>query len=199
MKDEEKIMKENTFRTNVVASDIATFFDSLKLSKNYSIAKNSDVENHTNKVIAFSVNDFNTAIELSKSLNLQLDFESALTRCEVWLDNDNVVMYIGACFNVYANIGGKKHEKELKELTQLFNDSIDEKYNERKRKNVVITKLTETKHKFNDIDTFKRFISLFDTCLSAYTKDKKVVESKQATKDKKASTKEIKESASKKA
>lgn len=192
-------MKENKFRNNETAKDIVKFVNTLKLAKSYDISKNEEVENHTNKVIAFSVNDYNTAIELSKSMNLQLDFESALTRCEVWLDNDNVVMYVGACFNVYTNIGGKKHEKELKELTQLFNDSIDEKYNERKRKNITITKLTETKHKFSDIDTFKRFLTLFDTCLSAYTKDKKVTETKQATKDKKASTKEIKEQESKKA
>lgn len=187
-------MKETKFRNNETAKDVVKFVNTLKLAKNYDVSKNDEVENHTNKIIAFSVNDYNTAIELSKSMNLQLDFESALTRCEIWLDNDNVVMFIGACFNVYANIGGKKHEKELKELSTLFNDSIDTKYNERKRKNVTITKLTETKHKFDNIDTFKRFLTLFDTCLSAYTKDKKVTETKQATKDKKVSkTKEVKE------
>lgn len=148
--------KENIIRTADVAKKVVAIIKATALSKLYTIATNENVDK-SNRVAIFNESHEN-AKQIVESMRLQSDFMQAVSRVTVWLDNTQIVVFVGAVFTVFAS--QSKLESKA-EFNKLYNESIDKKYNERKLKNKTITALTETRHTFNSVDDFKTFFNLF--------------------------------------
>lgn len=208
-------MKENKFRTNETANQIAQIITAeTEFCKLYNISTanmNVNVEDKSNRVTLIS-EDVQTAKEIVTSMNLQSDFMSAVSRITVWLDSNAIVVFVGAVFTVHATLAEKTEEQKAT-FESLFTESRDVKYNERKLKKVTITAQTETRHTFDSIDKFQSFFSLLaqfvtarKSALSAdstaqQTEEKKAEKTAQqtATKEKKAQQKQKRQQKQKKA
>ena len=148
--------KENIMRTVDNAKSVNAIITKSALAKRYTIATNENVDK-SNRVAIFNESHEN-AKSVVESMKLQSDFMSAVARVTVWLDNTQIVVFVGAVFTVFAS----QSKLECKaEFNKLYNESLDKKYNERKLKNKTITALTETRHTFNSVDEFKAFFELF--------------------------------------
>lgn len=192
-----KTTKENKFRNKETMIAIAEIITAQKeFCKLYSLTSanmNSNVDK-SNRVTIIA-----ESVELSKqiieSMRLQNDFFNAVSRITVWVDSNAIVIYVGAVFAVHAKLA--KSEK-AKDFAELFNKSIDKKYNERKLKNKTITALTETRHTFDSVDDFKAFFvllaelvtvrkkALSETEKAQKEKAQKATETKKETKKEKA-------------
>lgn len=147
---------ENTMRNADVAKSVNAIIAKSQLAQRYTIAFNENVDK-SNRVAIFN-ESVESAKQIVSTMNLQSDFMQAVARTTVWLDNTQIVIFIGAVFTVYAS---QSQLDSKAEFNKLFNESIDKKYNERKLKNKTITALTETRHTFNSVDDFKSFFELF--------------------------------------
>lgn len=147
---------ENTMRTVDVAKSVNAIIAKSALAKLYTIATNENVDK-SNRVAIFN-ESHEHAKQIVETMKLQSDFMSAVARTTVWLDNTQIVVFVGAVFTVFAS--QSKLESKA-DFNKLYNESIDKKYNERKLKNKTITALTETRHTFNSVDDFKAFFELF--------------------------------------
>lgn len=210
-------MKENKFRTNETAQQIAQIITAeTEFCRLYNISDanmNVNVEDKSNRVTLIS-EDVQTAKEIVTSMNLQSDFMSAVSRITVWLDSNAIVVFIGAVFAVHATLAEKTEEQKAT-FESLFTESRDVKYNERKLKKVTITAQTETRHTFDSIDKFQSFFSLLaqfvvarksalsadstaqqtetakETAQQTETKEKKAQQKKRQQKQKKDSKKDF--------
>ena len=147
---------KNVMRTVDNAKSVNAIITKSALAKHYTIATNENVDK-SNRVAIFNESHEN-AKSVVESMKLQSDFMSAVARVTVWLDNTQIVVFVGAVFTVFAS--QSKLESKA-EFNKLYNESLDKKYNERKLKNKTITALTETRHTFNSVDDFKAFFELF--------------------------------------
>lgn len=147
---------ENTMRNADVAKSVNAIIAQSQLAQRYAVAYNENVDK-SNRVAIFN-ESVESAKQIVSTMNLQSDFMQAVARTTVWLDNTQIVIFIGAVFTVYAS---QSQLDSKAEFDKLFNESIDKKYNERKLKNKTITALTETRHTFNSVDDFKSFFNLF--------------------------------------
>lgn len=152
---------ENTMRNADTAKRVNAIIAQSQLAQRYAVAYNENVDK-SNRVAIFN-ESVESAKQLVSTMNLQSDFMQAVARTTVWLDNTQIVVFVGAVFTVYAS--QSKLESKA-EFNKLFNESIDKKYNERKLKNKTITALTETRHTFNSVDDFKAFFELFSQLVS---------------------------------
>lgn len=147
---------KNVMRTVENAKSVIDIINKSALAKRYTIATNENVDK-SNRIAIFN-ESLENAKSVVESMKLQSDFMSAVARTTVWLDNTQIVVFIGAIFTVFAS----QSKLECKaEFNKLYNESIDKKYNERKLKNKTITALTETRHTFNSVDDFKAFFEMF--------------------------------------
>lgn len=152
---------ENTMRNADIAKSVNAIITKSALAKRYTIATNENIDK-SNRVAIFN-ESVESAKQIVSTMNLQSDFMQAVARTTVWLDNTQIVVFVGAVFTVYAS--QSKLESKA-DFDKLFNESIDKKYNERKLKNKTITALTETRHTFNSVDDFKAFFNLFSELVS---------------------------------
>lgn len=167
-------MSKETMKTNVTANTVTNaMLEQKEFLQLYSISDanmNRDIENHSNRVVEIKEN-----VDLSKqiisTMKLQDDFFDAVSRIQVWIDSNAIVVFVGAVFTVHASMSAKKAEnkEKAKRYSELFKQSIDTKYNEKQRKGIKITALTETRHKFTSIDEFTEFFNL----LSEFTLERK--------------------------
>lgn len=202
---------KNVMRTVDNAKSVIDIINKSALAKRYTIATNENVDK-SNRIAIFN-ESLENAKSIVESMKLQSDFMSAVARTTVWLDNTQIVVFIGAIFTVFAS---QSKLSSKADFNKLYNESLDKKYNERKLKNKTITALTETRHTFNSVDDFKAFFEMFaqlvdDRLNSTATKQSKAKQNSKAknstaTKIKSASaeqlaqlTKEIVESETKKA
>lgn len=188
------------FRTVETAKAVNAVLKATELNKLYTVAFNETVDK-SNRVVIFNETAEN-AKAVCDAFKLQRDFMQAVARCTVWLDTDNVVVFVGAVFTVFAQQALKADKKAYEEFYKLFNDSLDRKYNERKLKNKTITALTETRHKFDSVDSFKEFITALSSAVNAYktaqqTADSTAQQKAQQTKDSRKQTKDRKQKAQK--
>lgn len=191
-------------RTTETAKAVNAVLKATELNKLYTVAFNETVDK-SNRVAIFN-ETAESAKAVCDAFKLQQDFMQAVARCTVWLDADNVVVFVGAVFTVFAQQALKADKKAYEEFSKLFNDSLDKKYNERKLKNKTITALTETRHKFDSVNSFKEFITAFAKAVNAYKTAQQTADSKQKaqhsrkqTKDSNKQTKDSKQKADKKA
>lgn len=147
---------KNVMRTVENAKSVNAIITKSALAKHYTIATNDNVDK-SNRVAIFNESHEN-AKSVVESMKLQSDFMSAVARTTVWLDNTQIVVFVGAVFTVFAS---QSKLASKAEFNKLYNESLDKKYNERKLKNKTITALTETRHTFNSVDDFKAFFELF--------------------------------------
>lgn len=147
---------KNIMRTAENAKSVNAIITKSALAKRYTIATNENVDK-SNRVAIFNESHEN-AKQIVESMKLQSDFMSAVARVTVWLDNTQIVVFVGAVFTVFAS---QSKLKSKAEFNKLYNESLDTKYNERKLKNKTITALTETRHTFNSVDDFKAFFEMF--------------------------------------
>lgn len=151
---------ENKFRNENTAQKVTAVIQQSQLAKLYTVAVNTNVDK-TNRVAIFN-ESIENAKQIVESMHLQQDFMQAVARCTVWLDETQIVFFIGAVYTVHVSISAKKADKQkAQRYSELYKQSIDNKYNERKLKNKTITALTETRHTFNDVETFTEFFNLF--------------------------------------
>lgn len=179
-------------RTAETAKAVNAVLKATEFNKLYTVAFNETV-NSSNRVAIFN-ETAESAKAVCNAFKLQQDFMQAVARCTVWLDADNVVVYVGAVFTVFAQQALKADKKAYEELSKLFNDSLDRKYNERKLKNKTITALTETRHKFDSVDSFKVFITALSSAVNAYKTAQQTAESTAQQKAQKADSKQTKDS-----
>jgi hypothetical protein len=162
-------------RTADTASAVVYAIQHTELNTLYTVAFNENVDK-SNRVAIFN-ETAESAKAVCDAFKLQQDFMQAVARCTVWLDADNVVIYVGAVFTVFAQQALKADKKAYEEFSKLFNDSLDKKYNERKLKNKTITALTETRHKFDSVDSFTEFITAFAKAVNTYKTAQQTAES----------------------
>lgn len=179
---------ENTMRNADVAKRVNAIIAQSQLAQRYAVAYNENVDK-SNRVAIFN-ESIESAKQIVSTMNLQSDFMQAVSRTTVWLDNTQIVVFVGAVFTVFAS---QSQLDSKAEFNKLFNESIDKKYNERKLKNKTITALTETRHTFNSVDDFKAFFNLFSELVSdrltAQQTDNKAKQSKSKAKQSKSKTK----------
>lgn len=178
---------ENKFRNVDTAQKVTAIITESQLSKLYTIAVNTNVDK-SNRVAVFN-ESIENAKQIVDTMHLQQDFMQAVARVTVWLDETQIVVFIGAVYTVHVSVSAKKADKQKAErYSELYKQSIDNKYNERKLKNKTITALTETRHCFNDVETFTEFFNLFSELVAlrvtAQKADKQKAESKQTSKQK---------------
>lgn len=176
--------KENKFRNENTAQKVTAVIQQSTLAKLYTVAVNTNVDK-TNRVAIFN-ESIENARQLVESMHLQQDFMQAVARVTVWLDETQIVVFIGAVYTVHVSVSAKKADKQKADrYSELYKQSIDNKYNERKLKNKTITALTETRHTFNDIETFTEFFTLFSELVAlrvtAEKADKQKADNKQKT------------------
>lgn len=147
---------KNVMRTVENAKSVIDIINKSALAKRYTIATNENVDK-SNRIAIFN-ESLENAKSVVESMKLQSDFMSAVARTTVWLDNTQIVVFIGAIFTVFAS---QSKLSSKADFNKLYNDSLDKKYNERKLKNKTITALTETRHTFNSVDDFKAFFEMF--------------------------------------
>lgn len=151
---------ENTMRNADVAKKVNAIIAQSQLAQRYAVSYNENVDK-SNRVAIFN-ESIESAKQIVSTMNLQSDFMQAVARTTVWLDNTQIVVFVGAVFTVFAS----QSQLDSTDFDKLFNESIDKKYNERKLKNKTITALTETRHTFNSVDDFKAFFNLFSELVS---------------------------------
>jgi hypothetical protein len=179
-------------RTVETAKAVNAVLKATELNKLYTVAFNETVDS-SNRVAIFN-ETAESAKAVCNAFKLQQDFMQAVARCTVWLDSDNVVVYVGAVFTVFAQQALKADKTAYEEFSKLFNDSLDRKYNERKLKNKTITALTETRHKFSSVDSFKEFITALSSAVNAHKTAQQTAESTAQQKAQKADSKQTKDS-----
>lgn len=188
--------KENIMRTVDNAKSVNAIINKSALAKRYTIATNENVDK-SNRVAIFN-ESFENAKQIVESMKLQSDFMSAVSRVTVWLDNTQIVVFVGAVFTVFAS--QSKLESKA-EFNKLYNESLDKKYNERKLKNKTITALTETRHTFNSVDDFKAFFELFaqlvDDRLNSTAEQQTTAQQSKAKQNSKAKQSKAQQSATK--
>lgn len=180
------------FHTVETAKAVNAVLKATELNKLYTVAFNETVDS-SNRVAIFN-ETAESAKAVCDAFKLQQDFMQAVARCTVWLDSDNVVIYVGAVFTVFAQQALKADKKAYEEFSKLFNDSLDRKYNERKLKNKIITALTETRHKFDSVDSFKAFITALASAVNTYKTAQQTADSTAQQKAQKADSKQTKDS-----
>lgn len=165
---------ENKYKNTATANTVADIMlKQAEFCKLYSITdanmnRNIDADSSRNRVVSI-VENADNAKQIIATMRLQDNFFDAVSRITVWLDETQIVIYVGAVFTVHASITAKKAEysEKAKQYSELFNKSIDVKYNSRKRKNVTITKLTETRHCFETVADFETFFNLLAELVTA--------------------------------
>lgn len=191
-------MKENKFKNTETMKVLAEIITAQKeLCELYSLTNanmNSNVE-QSNRVTLF-VEDIALSREVIDTMNLQNDFFNATSRVTVWVDSNVIVVFVGAVFAVHCKLAESDNKEKFE---QLFKESRDEKYNERTLKKKVITALTETRHTFESIDSFKEFFETFSQLVTA--RKKALAETEKELKEQavKAESKNSKKAESKKA
>lgn len=187
---------KNIMRTIENAKSVNAIINKSALAKRYTIATNENVDK-SNRVAIFN-ESFENAKQIVESMKLQSDFMSAVARVTVWLDNTQIVVFVGAVFTVFAS--QSKLESKA-EFNKLYNESLDKKYNERKLKNKTITALTETRHTFNSVDDFKAFFELFaqlvDDRLNSTAEQQTTAQQNKAKQNSKAKQSKAQQSATK--
>lgn len=134
-------MKKNNLRNNATATAIQSIINSATLYKEAvqgSINTNIDL---TNKVVT-------------------LFGATPINRCELWLDSNAVVLFVGANIKqmfdtsvellATAEATTEEQKQQIKQFVGLFNSSRYLKYK--------ISEKIETKHKFKSIEEFKQFV-----------------------------------------
>ena len=188
---------ENKFRNVEIAKKVTAIIAKSQLAKLYTIALNENIDK-SNRVAIFN-ESIENAKQIVESMHLQQDFMQAVSRVTVWLDETQIVVFIGAVYTVHVSVSAKKADKQKAErYSELYKQSIDNKYNERRLKNKTITALTETRHTFNDVETFTEFFNLFSELVAlrvtAEKADKqKANEKAQQTSKQKAESKQKKQ------
>jgi len=188
--------KENIFKNTETATAIASaILANSDFCNMYSLSDANMNTALTNNNRVVTVNEtLELARQIVDTMNLQSDFFNAVSRITVWVDNNAVVVFVGAVFTVHTNLSSIETAQKDR-LTELFNESLDKKYNERKLKGKAITNLTETRHSFDSIEKAIEFISLLMSAI--VTRKKELITTETAketeTKEKKAETKEKKE------
>lgn len=164
---------ENKYRNTATANAVADIMlKQTEFCKLYSITdanmhRDIDADASKNRVVTIN-ESIENAKQICDTMHLQQDFMQAVARCTVWLDETQIVFFIGAVFTVHVSVSAKKADKQKAErYSELYKQSIDNKYNERKLKNKTITALTETRHTFNDVETFAEFFTLFSELVTA--------------------------------
>lgn len=153
--------KENLFKNTETATAIATaILVNSDFCSMYSLSNANMNTALTNNNRVVTVNEtLELARQIVDTMRLQSDFFSAVSRITVWLDSNAIVVFVGAVFTVHSTLSDVEKDKKDR-LNELFNESLDKKYNERKLKGKVITNLTETRHSFDSIETATEFINL---------------------------------------
>lgn len=196
--------KENIFKNTETATTITNaILANSAFCEMYSLtaANMNTALTNNNRVVTV-----NETLELSQqivdTMKLQSDFFSAVSRITVWLDSNAIVVFVGAVFTVHSTLSDIEKDKKDR-LNELFNESLDKKYNTRVLKGKTITNLTETRHSFDSIEKATEFISLLllavtarKTALSA-TETAKETAQQTETKDKKAQQKQKRQQKSK--
>lgn len=187
---------ENNTTVNLRSAETAKAVNAVvkatEIAKLYAISDNASVDS-SNLICRFN-ESLESAKAICNAFKLQQDFMQAVARCQIWLDSDNVVVYVGAVFTVFAQQALKADKKAYEEFSKLFNDSLDRKYNEHKRNNKTITALTETRHKFDSVDSFKAFITALAKAVNTYKTAQQTAESTAQQKAQKADSKQTKDS-----
>lgn len=160
--------KENIFKNTETATAIANaILANSTFCEMYSL---SDANMNTALTNNNRVTTIVESIELSKqiveSMKLQSDFMSAVSRITIWLDSNAIVVFVGAVFTVHSTLADIEKDKKDR-LNELFNESLDKKYNERKLKGKIITNLTETRHSFDSIEKATEFIDILMSAITA--------------------------------
>lgn len=159
-----------TMRCAEVATKVNAVLKATELNKLYTIAYNETVDK-SNRVAIFN-ESLDNAKQIVSAMKLQSDFMSAVSRITVWLDETQIVVFVGAVFTVHAQLGGKRNTDKFTALQKAFTESLDKKYNERKLKNKTITTLTETRHTFDSIEKYTEFIQLLSECIALRAEQK---------------------------
>ena len=165
-------MKENKnivtidFQSRESAEHVEAIVKASQLSQLYTTSFTYSVSEADNRVVKgknrISVlnEEQNRAERIIKTLKLDSSHD-ATSRIEVWVDKTQIVVYIGASFNVSAKLA-EKHSDEAKELFKSFAElhasSRDMKWR--------YAQSCETRHKFNSFESFKSFYNQLSQLIS---------------------------------
>lgn len=185
--------KENIFKNTETANVIANaILANSAFCEMYSLSDaNMNTALTNNNRITTIVENIELSRQIVDTMRLQSDFMSAVSRITVWLDNNAIVVFVGAVFTVHSTLADIEKDKKDR-LNELFNESLDKKYNERKLKGKVITNLTETRHSFDSIETASEFLTLLMNAITARKTALTETETATAQKDSKKDSKKEK-------
>lgn len=159
-------MKENKNNTNTATIDfqtkesaehVETIVKASQLSQLYTTSYTYSVSEADNRVVKgknrISVlnEEQSRAERIIKTLKLDSSHD-ATSRIEVWVDKTQIVVYVGASFNVSAKLAEKRSDevKELfKSFSELHSSSRDVKWR--------YAQSCETRHKFSTFESFELF------------------------------------------